>query len=98
MRGPDRPGRAGSYQPPGSWSNKDATPARSHNGHGKARARYNPCAMAHKDSLELSTASAQPARRVELHRRVAVIRPGKIHVRPSRRAMLGPLTGFLLGL
>jgi hypothetical protein len=55
--------------------------------------------MAHKDlPADAPIVPAQPARRVELHRRVAVIRPGKIHIRPSRRAMFGPLTGFLLGL
>ena len=42
---------------------------------------------------------ARPSvRRVELHRRVAVIRPERIEVRPSRRALRGPLVGFLIGI
>lgn len=41
----------------------------------------------------------QPAvRRVALHRREAIISPGKIVVRPAHRAVVGPLTGFALGI
>jgi hypothetical protein len=36
-------------------------------------------------------------RRVELHRRVALVGPEKIVIRPSRRALLQPLIGFLCG-
>lgn len=55
--------------------------------------------MAHKETpAESRLTPAPPERRVELHRRVAVIRPGLVQIRPSRRAMLGPLTGFLLGI
>jgi hypothetical protein len=36
-------------------------------------------------------------RRVELHRRVAIIRPDVIDVRPSRAALLKPLVWFLIG-
>lgn len=41
--------------------------------------------------------NAAAAHRIELHRRVAVIRPGRIEVRPSRRALRGPLIAFLCG-
>ena len=44
-------------------------------------------------------ATTTPAvRRIELHRRVAVIRPDRIEVRPSRAALLRPLTPFLIGV
>jgi hypothetical protein len=36
-------------------------------------------------------------RRIDLHRRVAVIGPQTIVIRPSRATLLGPLFGFLLG-
>jgi hypothetical protein len=36
--------------------------------------------------------------RIPLNRRVAVLRPDRIDVRPSRRTVLGPLSGFLLGI
>lgn len=42
--------------------------------------------------------AAPAVRRVELHRRVAVIRPDVIEVRPSRRALLRPLVTLLVGL
>lgn len=37
-------------------------------------------------------------REIPLNRRVAFLRPGRIDVRPSRAAALGPLTGFLIGV
>jgi hypothetical protein len=48
----------------------------------------------------MTDATTTPAsvRRVELHRRVAVIRPDTIEVRPSRRALVGPLAAFLAGV
>lgn len=43
--------------------------------------------------------AAPPAvRRVELHRRMAVIRPDRIEIRPSRRALAGPLWAFGAGV
>jgi hypothetical protein len=55
--------------------------------------------MAHNGPTIPEPATEQTAsRRVELHRRVALIRPGKITIRPSRRATLGPLVGFALGI
>lgn len=41
--------------------------------------------------------SAGGSRRVELHRRVALIHPDVIEVRPSRAALLKPLLWFLIG-
>jgi len=41
---------------------------------------------------------APPATTVPLNRRVALLRPDRIDVRPARAALLGPLTGFALGL
>ena len=48
----------------------------------------------------MTEAAATPTgvRRVELHRRVAIIGPERIEVRPSRRALIGPLVAFLIGL
>lgn len=48
----------------------------------------------------MMTATTSPAGRTEiaLHRRVAVLRPDRIDVRPSRAAILGPLSGFLIGI
>ena len=44
-------------------------------------------------------ATTTPAlRRIDLHRRVAVIRADRIEVRPSRAALLRPLTPFLIGV
>lgn len=40
---------------------------------------------------------ADTPRRVELHRRVAIIRPDVIDVRPSRAALLKPLVWLLIG-
>ena len=39
-----------------------------------------------------------PRRKVPLNRRVAIVRPDRIDVRPSRRAILAPLVGFALGI
>lgn len=39
-----------------------------------------------------------PVRRVGLHRRVAIIRPDRIDVRPSRGALLRPLVALLAGV
>ena len=42
---------------------------------------------------------AQPERReIDLHRRVCVIRPDTIDIRPARSAAIVPLIGFLLGV
>lgn len=41
--------------------------------------------------------TAPETRRIELHRRVAVIGPRTIIIRPSRRTLLQPLIGFLFG-
>lgn len=38
------------------------------------------------------------ARRIELHRRVALIGEARINIRPSRRALIGPLINLLAGL
>lgn len=45
-----------------------------------------------------AAAAAGTVRRVELHRRVAVIGPDRIDIRPSRRALLPPLAAFLVGV
>jgi hypothetical protein len=43
--------------------------------------------------------SATPERReIDLHRRVCVIRPDSIDIRPARSAAVVPLLGFLLGI
>ena len=47
------------------------------------------------------TASATPdtgTRTVLLHRRVAVISPDKVEIRPARAALVGPLIGLVFGL
>jgi hypothetical protein len=43
-------------------------------------------------------AVAGGVRRIELHRRVVILRPERIEVRPSRRALRGPLLAFLAGV
>ena len=46
-----------------------------------------------------TAASRSPApRTIPLNRRVAILRPDRIDVRPARGAILGPLTGFLIGI
>lgn len=47
------------------------------------------------------TATATPdtgTRTVLLHRRVAVISPDKVEIRPARGALVGPLVGLVIGL
>lgn len=47
-----------------------------------------------------SSAEAPPLepRRIELHRRAALIEPERINIRPSRRAVIGPLVNLAVGL
>ena len=42
--------------------------------------------------------SPTPRREIDLHRRVCVIRPDAIDIRPARSAAIVPLIGFLLGV
>lgn len=56
-----------------------------------------------QDTSAISNRSAAAAgalapRRIELHRRVAIIDPDRINIRPSRRALIGPLINLGVGL
>lgn len=44
------------------------------------------------------TTDPEPTGDVFLHRRVAVLRPGRIDIRPAPGALIPPLVGFLLGV
>ncbi|MGH2584807.1 MAG: hypothetical protein ACRDJE_07825 [Dehalococcoidia bacterium] len=44
------------------------------------------------------TESVPGPREVYLHRRLAVLRPDRIDVRPARGAVIAPLAGFLIGI
>jgi len=46
----------------------------------------------------MATESASGPREVYLHRRLAVLRPDRIDVRPARGAVIAPLAGFLIGI
>lgn len=49
------------------------------------------------DTTPAATPAPSGRQRIPLHRQAATVRPGRIDVRPSREAIVGPAIGVLLG-